>query len=145
LKDPAAPEQIREVLRYRYLHSMKAPAKYVAMEKAVCEDNRLRGMFIYHGAATGRWCLAEGSLIRVKTSDGVITDKPIEEVHIDDLVWDGDNWVMHEGVVFSGEKEVISHDGVTATPEHKVYIADDKAVTLGEAREKGLLLWQGHV
>ena len=55
LKDPAAPEQIREVLRYRYLHSMKAPAKYVAMEKAVCEDNRLRGMFIYHGASTGRW------------------------------------------------------------------------------------------
>lgn len=75
----------------------------------------------------------------VVTSNG---NKPIEDVTTDDLLWDGHEWVEHEGVVYSGDKEVITHDGVTATPEHKVYVSDGKWARLGEAKERGLRIWR---
>lgn len=83
-------------------------------------------------------------MVRVKTPDGVVTEKPIETVSTEDLVWDGCNWVHHDGVVFSGEKEVITWDGVTATPEHKVWVSPDKKVTLQYAMENKLNLWAGY-
>ncbi len=62
-------------------------------------------------------CIAEGSL--VLTSHGLI---PIENVTTDDLVWDGEEWVTHDGVVYRGEREVISYEGLTATPDHLVWV-----------------------
>ena len=56
-RDGACPPEIRRLLRIFSLHNMKAVAKYDTMLKAVCSDGRLRGMFLYHGAGTGRWCL----------------------------------------------------------------------------------------
>lgn len=61
-------------------------------------------------------CIAEGSL--------VLTDRgltPIENVGIADKVWDGVEFVRHEGVVYKGQKEVMCYDGLTATPDHKVW------------------------
>jgi DNA polymerase len=55
LKRKDLPEDTRHVLRIRSLHAMKAPAKYTAMQRAVCEDGMLRGMFRHYGASTGRW------------------------------------------------------------------------------------------
>ena len=49
-----APE-VRWVLRIYSLHNMKAPDKFTAMERSVCADERLRGMFLFCGASTGRW------------------------------------------------------------------------------------------
>jgi len=39
-----------------------------------------------------------------------------------DLLWDGVEWVKHEGVVSKGEREVITVDGVRVTPGHPVNI-----------------------
>ena len=64
-------------------------------------------------------CIAEGSL--VLTDNGLI---PIERVTTLMKVWDGESWVEHEGVVFRGEKEVISYEGLTATPDHLVFTED---------------------
>ena len=61
-----------------------------------------------------------------------------------DLVWDGDEWVEHEGVVYSGDKEVIEWDGVSATPEHKVWISSTEKVTLKEAMDGRIPLWKGN-
>lgn len=47
--------EVRKVLAIRLLHSMKAVAKYDRMDQAVTADQRLHGMFLYHGAGTGRW------------------------------------------------------------------------------------------
>lgn len=61
-------------------------------------------------------CIAEGSL--------VLTDRgpvPIENVGVADKVWDGVEFVRHEGVVYKGQKEVMYYDGLTATPDHKVW------------------------
>jgi DNA polymerase len=55
LKNPEMPENVRHALRIRSMHEMKAPVKYSAMERAVCSDGALRGMFVVHAASTGRW------------------------------------------------------------------------------------------
>ena len=49
-------------------------------------------------------------------------EKPIETVTTDDLVWDGEQWVTHEGVIYKGIKEVITYQGLTATIDHTVYL-----------------------
>lgn len=66
-------------------------------------------------------CIAEGQL--VLTDAGPI---PIEQVTTDMKVWDGDNWVPHDGVVYRGEKEVMTYDGLTATPDHLVYVLGEQ-------------------
>lgn len=55
LVDESVPRQVSKVLKIRYLHAMKAVSKYDAIDRAVCKDGRLRGMFLFFGAATGRW------------------------------------------------------------------------------------------
>lgn len=62
-------------------------------------------------------CIAEGTT--------VLTDRGpcnIEQVCADDLVWDGERFVAHAGVSFSGVREVISYAGITGTPDHKVLV-----------------------
>ena len=50
-----------------------------------------------------------------------VQHKRIVDVLLDDLVWDGEEFVPHEGVVFSGFSEVIEWDGVTGTEDHVVF------------------------
>lgn len=61
-------------------------------------------------------CIAAGQL--VLTDHGLV---PIENVTIEMKVWDGENFVSHEGVIYKGEKEVITYDGLTATKDHLVF------------------------
>lgn len=49
-------ETARRVLEIRRAMSKTSTAKYVAMEKAICNDGRLRGVLLFYGAnRTGRW------------------------------------------------------------------------------------------
>ena len=83
-------------------------------------------------------CIAEGSL--VLTDKGLI---PIEDVTTDELVWDGEEWVKHEGVIYKGEREVIAYDGLTATPDHLVFIEGKQgAVRFEDAAASGAHLIQ---
>lgn len=50
-----APDHVKHVLRIYSTYNAKAVTKYNAIQDAVCADGRLRGMFLYHGANTGRW------------------------------------------------------------------------------------------
>lgn len=61
-------------------------------------------------------CIAEGS--PVLTRRGLVK---IEEIKCNDEVWDGVNWVGHEGVVCNGERDIISYCGLSATPDHEVW------------------------
>ena len=84
-------------------------------------------------------CIAEGELVR--TDLGLI---PIEEVELDMRVWDGRYYVNHGGVVCRGKKEVITYEGLTATPDHLVLVdgafipfgeyAGEKAIPAGKSR-----------
>ena len=139
------PPVARELLEIRQQAAATSPAKYKALVAATSSDDRLRGSVQFCGAArTGRDCLAEGTLVLVKDDHGRVRERPVQEVGTDDLVWDGEAWVEHEGVVFSGDKNVIEHDGLLATTKHAVYISTTESMTLGEAKQKGLPLWRGN-
>jgi len=61
-------------------------------------------------------CIAEGEM--VLTDSGLVPIENVTEVH---KVWDGVEWVAHEGVVFMGTKEVLTYGNLTATPDHDVW------------------------
>lgn len=73
-------------------------------------------------------CIAEGSL--VLTDKGLV---PIERVNVTDKVWDGVEWVTHGGVVFKGSRSVISYQGLTATPDHLVFVEGGGLVSFEQA------------
>lgn len=86
-------------------------------------------------------CIAEGQL--VATPRGLVA---IEKLKIDDCVWDGEEWVSHEGVIFKGWKEVITYQGVTATPDHQVFVEGERdTIAFGEAKSQALRLQDGRV
>ena len=62
-------------------------------------------------------CIAEGQL--VLTDHGLIRIENVKQYH---RLWDGENWVSHEGVVYRGQMEVMTYDGLTATADHLVWI-----------------------
>jgi len=138
--------EVKEALKLRLLMAKTSVRKYEAIERAVCSDGRVHGLFQFYGAnRSGRWCLAEGTPVTVKTPEGDVVDKPIEDVSLTDLVFDGDDWVHHDGVAYSGNKDVIEWDGITATPEHIVFITSKEKTSLGEAKERGLPIWKGNL
>ena len=60
-------------------------------------------------------CLAGDSL--VLTYRGWV---PIAEIASNDLLWDGEEWVRHSGLVVKGHQDTISVDGVRFTPDHLI-------------------------
>lgn len=79
-------------------------------------------------------CIAKGQM--VLTHRGL---KAIETVTTDDLVWDGEEWVEHEGVVCRGKRKVIKYDGLTATQEHLVYVNEGGRVAAYFFEEAAML------
>ena len=62
-------------------------------------------------------CIAEGQL--VLTDQGLV---PIEQVQLYHKVWDGENWVSHEGLVYRGRRETLDRVLLTATADHLVWV-----------------------
>ena len=86
-RDPACPPEVKRLLRLFSTYNMKAVSKYDTMLKAVCADGRLRGMFLYHGAGTGRWAsliVQLQNLFRPVVDD---VDAAIESFGTRDLDW----------------------------------------------------------
>lgn len=50
--------------------------------------------------------------------------KLIENVTLDDLLWDGHEWVNHKGVINTGLKECIKVGDIWMTPEHEILLSD---------------------
>lgn len=63
----------------------------------------------------GKVCLAEGSLVLVQSGW-----KAIEQVTREDKVWDGVEWVNHQGLLSQGTKPVISLGSLYLTKDHLV-------------------------
>lgn len=64
-------------------------------------------------------CLARDS--QVLTNRGLVC---IQNVTIHDKVWDGENFVSHGGAICKGVQNVITYQGLTATPGHLVHTLD---------------------
>lgn len=90
----------------------------------------------YYAAHTGRWggCLVDDTEVTVYNSYHGVQTKRLVDVLADDLVWDGEEFVPHDGVVFSGYAEVIEWDGVKGTEDHVVF-TDNGQIGLRDAMQ----------
>ena len=79
----------------------------------------------------GKTCLAGNTL--VLTDNGY---KLITEVTMNDRLWDGFEWVKHEGVQDMGTKKVIEFAGLRATKDHMIYVGMDNWIEWGQFVEK---------
>jgi hypothetical protein len=86
-----------------------ASAIYGAKEEDVTKEQR------FVGKTTILGCF--GPDTKVLTNHGW---KPIVKVQLTDMVWDGEEWVHHQGVVPKGLRQTIRAWGVDATPEHEI-------------------------
>ena len=80
-------------------------------------------------------CIAKGQL--VLTNKGLV---PIENVSCNHLVWDGIEWVSHDGVVSNGIMPTILHNGLRCTPDHVVWTETGEMMYAAEAKRRGARL-----
>ena len=100
------------------------------------EKHGVNGELRQKGKIATLACIAEGS--PVLTDRGLVR---IEDVLPTDRLWDGESWVSHDGVICKGERRVITYDGITATPDHLVFVeGEPEPVQLGDAASRGLRL-----
>lgn len=102
------------------------------------EKHGVNGHLRQKGKIAELACVAEGEL--VLTNQGLV---PIEDVTKNQLLWDGENWVQHDGVIYKGEREVIEYDGLRATADHFVWVErTSQPVQFGIAATRGAHLLQ---
>jgi hypothetical protein len=82
------------------------------------------------------FCVAGDALVETRDRGAVA----MKSITLDDWLWDGVEWVQHEGVIYTGRKEVVFYQGLWATKEHEVWTVEQGKVHLGEAIEQSLQL-----
>lgn len=82
-------------------------------------------------------CIEEGQL--VLTDMGLF---PIEKVPLYSKVWDGLEWVSHDGPIFRGFKDVIEYQGLRATPDHIVFTEEGRSVPFGRCADEQISIAQ---
>jgi DNA polymerase III epsilon subunit-like protein len=121
------------------VYKIMASAIYNKAVEEITEQER------FVGKTTILGCLAEGT--------PVLTDRgwvAIEGVTISDQLWDGEEWVCHQGLVPKGIKETLNLCGLWLTPDHKVLcgtqwleaqsVVQDKNI-LSQALDTGAVSW----
>lgn len=79
-------------------------------------------------------CIASGQ--RVLTDKGLV---PIEKVTLGHKVWDGIEYVSHQGVIFKGYQDVIEYAGLIATADHEVH-TEEGWRTLGDCAAQQIFI-----
>lgn len=107
---------------------------YVKMAARIyrCEEADVTKDQRFVGKTTILGCIAEGT--------PVLSDsgwKPIEQITHSDRVWDGEEFVCHQGLVPKGTKETLSLCGSWLTPDHKILCGN-------EWRETGSAVQDAH-
>ena len=85
--DPAVPHAVKSIIALYGTYGMKAVSKVTAMRNAVCKDGRIRGMFLYQAAGTGRWSAVIVQLHNMFRSVIPDPDAAIEACRARDLDW----------------------------------------------------------
>lgn len=121
---------------FRLEASAACPFPFLTMElpsgrKLFYADPRLneKDQLTYKEYDTGQWRTAEtyggkltenclGGQTQVLTPFGW---KRLDQIEPGDNVWDGAQWVPHGGLLYKGCQHVVEVDGVSMTPEHRIY------------------------
>ena len=106
----------------------------------VASRGTLPAMLNYYGASnTGRFCLTGDTLIEVLRAKNCFFPETIQlkDLDDDDLVWDGEWYVRHGGLLDQGDREVITYQDITGTPDHRVFVEEqDGPCELSEAARR---------
>ena len=121
---PSVPDDVAEVLSLRLQLAKSSVKKYQAMDNAVCNDSRCRGMFQFYGAnRSGRWA---GRLIQLQNlPQNHMAD--LEQAR--DLVKQGDSEIMN--ILYDNVPNVLSELIRTAfipRPGYKFIVSDFSAI-----------------
>ena len=100
-------------------------------------EEQILSLEYLHGFQPDVVCIAEGSLVLTEKR-GLV---PIEQIKLSDKLWDGENWVSHDGLVYKGKKEVIKYGNIEATPDH-LFWTEEGWRSLESCKELGLRIAQ---
>jgi hypothetical protein len=102
----------------------------ITMKEAAKKDDSVNKMRQFAKAR----CLSADTL--VLTDSGY---KPIINVHTSDLLWDGLEWVRHDGLIYRGIKPTHALHGDRYTDDHELFINETSTIPAGQAiRESAL-------
>lgn len=79
------------------------------------QDTKKWGRLETYGGKLAENCIAEGT--KVVTGRGFI---PIEQIKDNDIIWDGVEWVQHEGLIAKGTHFVVKVNGIFMTEDHEI-------------------------
>lgn len=82
-------------------------------------DKKKWGLITTHPGKITENCLAGDTIVVTSTGN-----KKLSDVCKSDLLWDGVEWVSHDGIICKGVQEVLSLDGVWMTPDHRVMCSE---------------------
>lgn len=115
--------KVKQVLELRTEMSKSSIAKYDAMVRSACSDGRIRGLFQFHGARSGRWA---GRLLQVQN---------LPQNHLPDL--DLARRLVREGrgeeieLLFGSISDTLSQlirTALVPAPGHRFIVADFSAI-----------------
>lgn len=67
----------------------------------------------------------------------VLTDRgyvPIIQVELTDKLWDGRQWVTHDGVIYKGIQRTIQYETDTFTEDHDLFVGESTKIQAGQAK-----------
>lgn len=128
-------------LKRRVNSNIKQTRSERLLATAALHNSHIPVAYNYHGAFTGRFCLTGDTVITILDCDGVIKPIPLNRLRKADRVWDSEQFVSHDGLLDQGLHYVIHYDGITGTPNHRVFVEElSTLVELQEAKKHGYKL-----
>ncbi len=111
------PADVARVLEIRQLLGKSSVAKFEAMQDYTCQDNRMHGLFMWHGATTGRFS-GKGPQLQNYPRES-FKDREIEDV----LAWDKETIEIWHCPIMQAASKCLR--GMIVAPENKLLVAAD--------------------
>ena len=138
------PDIPKRALEIKQLLGSSSAKKIFTIDRILNTDGRIRDLFQYCGAEkTGRFCIAENEKVLIKTEKGEIRWEKIQNIKDDWALWDGSEWVEHDGVIYAGKKEIVEYDGIKTTKDHRVFISATEYDTMENVKKRKLRIYRG--
>ena len=101
--------QLPSTRRLRYIGARVEGSDQLVMPNPASHDKKI----YFWGGYLVENCLAGHT--RVVTDRGIVL---LSRVKNSDLIWDGEDWVAHKGLVSRGVQQVVGRSGIDLTPDH---------------------------
>lgn len=119
------PDAARDAVEIRKEAAKTSTAKLVAMRDYMGSDGRVRGMFLYHGAGTGRWAGRGPQPQNFPRGTYTIKDA---EAAVDDFLLGNASWIdLTYGLPMSAVSDML-RSCITASPGSRLLAADYSSI-----------------